>query len=111
MDYQGIYFAGSWRADPADYFYSYMHGSSTANEIGQNDPEINRLMDLCLTTVDLKKRKAYFKELQYKFAEKVTAIFTYAMPSRFEIVSDKVKGYHFMANNGRAYLRQAWIAE
>jgi peptide/nickel transport system substrate-binding protein len=111
VDYQGIYFAGSWRADPADYFYSYMHGSSTANEIGQNDPEINRLMDLCLTTVDLKKRKAYFKELQYTFAEKVTAIFTYAMPSRFEIVSDKVKGYHFMANNGRAYLRQAWIAE
>jgi peptide/nickel transport system substrate-binding protein len=111
VDYQGIYFAGSWRADPADYFYSYMHGSSTANEIGQNDPEINRLMDLCLTTVDLKQRKAYFKELQYKFAEKVTAIFTYAMPSRFEIVSDKVKGYHFMANNGRAYLRQAWIAE
>jgi peptide/nickel transport system substrate-binding protein len=111
IDYQAIYFAGAWRADPADYFYSYMHGNSPANEIGQNDPEINRLMDLCLTTVNMEKRKAYFKELQYKFAEKVTAIFTYASPSRFEIVSDKVKGYYFMANNGRAYLREAWISE
>lgn len=109
-DFQSILYAGSWRADPAAYFYQYMHGDSPGNEIGQNDPEINRLMDLSLTTVDFEKRKAYFKELQYKFAENVTSIFHYAMPSRFELVGSKVKGYHFMANNGRAYLRESWIA-
>jgi peptide/nickel transport system substrate-binding protein len=111
VDFQAVYFAGSWRADPADYFYTYMHGKSSANEVGQDDPEINRLMDLCLTTTNVEKRKEYFKQLQYAAAEKVTGIFTYASASRFEIVRDRVKGYHFMANNGRAYLRQAWISE
>jgi len=110
-DYQATYYAGSWRPDPADYFYKDMHGKSPANEIGQDDPEINRLMDLCLTTTNVEKRKEYFKQLQYKAAEKVTAISPYAMPSRFEIVRDRVKDYHFMANNGRIYLRQAWIAK
>ena len=110
-DHQAIYYAGSWRADPADYYYRYMHGKSKGNEVGQDDPEINRLMDLTLTEADLEKRKKYFRDLQYKAAEKVTAIFPYAMPSRFEIVRDHVKGYHFMANNGRIYLRQAWIAK
>jgi peptide/nickel transport system substrate-binding protein len=108
-DHQAIYYAGSWRADPADYYYRYMHGKSKGNEVGQDDPEINRLMDLTLTEADLEKRKKYFRDLQYKAAEKVTAIFPYAMPSRFEIVRDRVKGYHFMANNGRGYLREAWI--
>ncbi len=111
IDFQANYFAGSWRADPADYFYTYMHGKSQANEVGQDDPEINRLMDLCLTTADVEKRKDYFKLLQYRTAWKVTAIFPYAMPSRSEIVRDKIKGYHFMANNGRGYLREAWIAK
>lgn len=109
VDFQANFFAGSWRADATDYFYTYMHGDSPANEIGANDPEINKLMDLCLTTVDQDKRKDYFKQLQYKFAEKVIGIFPYAMPSRFEIVADYVKGYFFMPNDGRAYLRQTWI--
>ena len=108
-DFQAILYAGSWRPDASAYFYQYMRGGSPGNETGQDDPEINRLMDLTLTTVNFEKRKAYFRDLQYKFAEKATSIFHYAMPSRFEIVRDRVKGYHFMANNGRAYLREAWI--
>jgi len=110
-DFQANYFAGSWRAAPADYFYRYMRGGIKSNEVGQNDPEINRLMDLTMTEPDLEKRKKYFRELQYKTAEKVTAIFPYAMVGRFELVNKKVKGYHFMGNRGRAYLKQAWISE
>ena len=110
-DFQANYFAGSWRAAPSDYFYRYMRGGIKSNEIGQNDPEINRLMDFCMTEPDLEKRKKVFKELQYKTAEKVTAIFPYAMAGRFEMVNKRVKGYHFMGNRGRAYLKQAWISE
>ena len=109
VDFQANFFAGSWRADATDYFYSYFHGESDANEVGTNDPEMNKLMDLCMTTTDLEKRKGYFKELQYKFAEKVMGIFPYAMSGRFDVVADYVKGYHFMPNTGRAYLRQTWI--
>jgi ABC-type transport system substrate-binding protein len=88
-----------------------MRGGIKSNEINQNDPEINRLMDLTMTEADLEKRKKNFRELQYKAAEKVTAIFPYAMVGRFELVNKRVKGYHFMGNRGRAYLKQAWISE
>ena len=110
-DYQGAYFAGSWRAAPTGYYYRYMRGGIKSNEINQNDPEINRLMDLTMTEPDLEKRKKHFRELQYKAAEKVTAIFPYAMVGRFELVNKRVKGYHFMGNRGRAYVKQAWISE
>ena len=110
-DYQASYYAGSWRASPSGYFYRYMRGGQKADETLQNDPEINRLMDLTLTEPDLEKRKNIFKELQYKTADTVTVIIPYAMSGRFEMVNKKVKGYHFMANRGRAYLRQAWISE
>jgi hypothetical protein len=47
--------------------------------------------------------------LQHQFAEKVMGIFPYAMSGRFDVVADHVKGYQFMPNTGRAYLRQTWI--
>jgi peptide/nickel transport system substrate-binding protein len=110
-DYQATYYAGSWRASPIGYFYRYMRGGQKADETLQNDPEINKLMDLTMTEPDLEKRKKIFKELQYKTADTVTVIIPYAMSGRFEMVNKKIKGYHFMANRGRAYLRQAWISE
>ncbi|NIS61165.1 MAG: hypothetical protein GTO13_10825 [Proteobacteria bacterium] len=110
-DYQATYYAGSWRAAPTGYYYRYFRGGKKGNEINQNDPEMNRLMDLTMTEPDLEKRKKIYKELQYKAAEKVTAIFPYAMVGRFEVVNKRVKGYHFMGNRGRAYVKQAWISE
>lgn len=110
-DYQATYYAGSWRASPVGYFYRYMRGGQKADETLQNDPEINKLMDLTMTEPDLEKRKKIFKELQYKTSDTVTAIIPYAMSGRFEMVNKKIKGYHFMANRGRAYLRQTWISE
>jgi peptide/nickel transport system substrate-binding protein len=99
--------AGSWRDDPAAYFYEFMYGPE--NEIGQDDPEINQLMQLCYTTENLDKRKKYFRDLQYKAAEKAIAMFPYANPTWYEVVSNKVKGYYFLPNNERIYLRQTWI--
>jgi len=110
-DFEADYFAGSWRADAPGYFYSYMRGGIESNETGQNTPEINRLMDLCLTEPNLEKRKQYYRELQYKAAEDVSGIFTYAMENRIEFVNKKVKNYQFMGNSGRAYIRYAWISE
>jgi peptide/nickel transport system substrate-binding protein len=110
-DFEANYFAGSWRADAAGYFYEYFRGGIPANETGQNNPEINRLMDLCQTEPDVEKSKKYYRELQYKVAEDVSGIFTYAMESRIEFVKRKIQGYQFMGNTGRAYIRYAWIAE
>ena len=110
-DFEANYFAGSWRANAPGYFYSYFRGGVKGNETGQNTPEINRLMDLCQTESDLEKRKKYFRELQYKAAEDVSGIFTYAMESRNEFVNKKIKGYQFMGNSGRAYLRYVWISQ
>ena len=110
-DYQATYYAGSWKASPIGYYYRYMRGGQKSDETLQNDPEINRLMDLSMTEPDLEKRKMVFKELQYKTADTVSIIIPYAMSGRFEMVNKKVKGYHFMANRGRAYLKQAWISE
>lgn len=110
-DYEATYYAGSWRADATGYFYDYFRGGLKSNETGQNNPEINKLMDLCQTEPDLEKSKKYFRELQYKMAEDVSGIFPYAMESRNEFVNKRVKGYKFMGNNGRAYIRYAWISE
>jgi peptide/nickel transport system substrate-binding protein len=110
-DFEANYFAGSWRADAAGYFYEYFRGGLPANETGQNNPEINRLMDLCQTEPDVEKSKKYYRELQQKVAEDVSGIFTYAMESRIEFVNRKIKGYQFMGNSGRAYIRQAWISQ
>lgn len=110
-DFEANYFAGSWRADAPGYFYAYFRGGVDSNETGQNTPEINRLMDLCLTEPNLEKIKQYYRDLQYKAAEDVSGIFTYAMEQRFELVNKKVKGYQFMGNSGRAYIRYAWISE
>ena len=110
-DYQATYYAGSWKASPIGYYYRYMRGGQKADETLQNDPEINKLMDLSMTEPDLEKRKMVFKELQYKTADTVSIIIPYAMSGRFEMVNKKIKGYHFMANRGRAYLRQAWVSE
>lgn len=110
-DFEANYFAGSWRADAAGYFYEYFRGGLPANETGQNNPEINRLMDLCQTESDLEKRKKYYRELQFKAAEDVSGIFTYAMESRNEFVNKKIRGYQFMGNSGRAYIRYAWISD
>jgi peptide/nickel transport system substrate-binding protein len=110
-EYQATYYAGSWKPDPISYFYYYMHGKSKSNETNQDDPEMNTLMDNCLQEENLQKRVEYFRQLQYKTAEKVTVIFPYASQARWEIVTDKVKGYRFMSNNSRVGLREAWIAK
>ncbi len=106
-DWQAQYRDGGWRDDPASYFYEFMYGKD--NEIGQNDPEINQLMQLCYTTDNLEKRKQYFKDLQYKAAEKAIAMFPFAKPIWYEVVNKKVKGYYFLPDSGRIYLRQTWI--
>jgi len=111
LDYQAKYAGGGWWGDPCGYFYRFMHGSSVGNEIGQNDPEINNLMDLCKTTMDFEKRKEYFRQLQYKAAEKVTSITLHASPANYEMVNKRVKGYKYLPNKSRSYLRYAWLAE
>jgi peptide/nickel transport system substrate-binding protein len=108
-NFEANIFGGAWKPDPAGYFYGYMHSKARASEIGLNDPEMDRLMKLCLTTPDLETRKDYFKLLQYWAAEKAIAPMSFAGPSRFELVNKRIGGYRFMANNGRIYLRQAWI--
>jgi peptide/nickel transport system substrate-binding protein len=110
-DYQATYYAGSWKPDPMGYFYYYVHGKSESNETNQNDPELNNLMDKCLTEQNLEKRKEYFRQLQYKAAEQVVSIFPYASSPRWEIVRDHVQGYRFMSNNSRIGLREAWISK
>ena len=111
LDFQANYYASSWRPDPTGYFDKYFHSESKSNETGVADPEIDRLIDLCSTEANFEKRKKHFRELQYKAAEKAITISTYGCPSRYEIVNDKVKGYRFLGNKSRRYLREAWISK
>jgi peptide/nickel transport system substrate-binding protein len=109
LDFQANLYAGSWFPDPAGYVYAPFYGPATSNESGQNTPEVNELLDLCVTTTDLQKRIDLWKKLQVKMAEDVTAIWPYASSARFELVSKKVKGYSFLASSSRVGLREAWI--
>jgi ABC-type transport system substrate-binding protein len=111
LDYQASYSADSWRPDPAGYFDRFFHSKSKGNCTGLNDPEIDRLIDLCLTESDLTKQTQYFRELQHKAAEKVIALFLYSSISRYEMVNKKIKDYFFMPNDSREYLRQTWISQ
>ncbi len=109
LDFQANYYAGSWYPDPAGYVFAPLYGPAGSNEVGQNNPEINELLDLSVTTSDFQKRKDVWKKLQYKMAEEVTAIWPYASSARYEMVGKKIRGYKFMASSSRVYLREAWI--
>jgi peptide/nickel transport system substrate-binding protein len=111
LDFQANYYAGSWFPDPAGYVFPPMYGPASSNEIGQNNPEINELLDLSVTTSDFQKRKEFWRKLQYKMAEEVSAIWPYASSARFEMVSKKIRGYQFLASSSRVHLRETWISK
>jgi peptide/nickel transport system substrate-binding protein len=100
-DYQAMYRSLSWRPDPAATCADYFYGNK--NEVGQGNPIIKRLIELCLTEMDHEKRLEYFKRLQWWAADDVTTIFPYAHAAYYEMVNKRVKGYHFPANNSRLY--------
>jgi peptide/nickel transport system substrate-binding protein len=108
-EYQTMFRSLGWRPDPASTYADYFYGNK--NEVGQDNPLIKRLIELCLTESNHEKRLEYFKRLQWWAADDVTTIFPYAHTSYYEMVSNKVRGYRFPPNNSRLYLREAWIAK
>jgi peptide/nickel transport system substrate-binding protein len=109
--FQGNFYGASVKPDPTAYYMDYFRHREGENETGINDPELNRLMDLTMRTANPEKRKEYLRQVQYMVAEKVIAIFPYAKVLRFQMVSDKIKGYQFLKNMQQTYLRQAWIVK
>ncbi len=110
-DFTSIIFAGIWYPDPEGYCYAYFHSKGSENFFGFKDEKLDRLFDAQHTEPNLQKRIKLWHELQRYQAEIVPCIWPYAMTPRFEVVNKRVKGYHFLSNNSRLFLREAWIGE
>jgi peptide/nickel transport system substrate-binding protein len=110
-DFISIMFAGIWYPDPEGYSYNYFYSKASGNYFGFKDEKLDRLFEAQHTEANLEKRIKLWHELQRYQAEIVPCIWPYAMTPRFEIVNKRVKGYHFLSNNSRSFLREAWIGE
>jgi len=110
-DFISMIFAGIWFPDPEGYAYNYYHSKASGNYFGFKDEKLDRLFEAQHTEANLQKRIKLWHELQRYMAEIVPCIWPYAMTPRFEIVNKKVKGYHFLSNNSRSFLRESWIGK
>ena len=110
-DFISMIFAGIWYPDPEGYVMNYYHSQASANYFGFKDEKLDRLFDAQHVEPNQEQRVKLWHQIQQHVAETVPCIWPYAMTARFEIVNQKVKGYHFMSNNSRSYLREAWIED
>ena len=110
-DFTSMIFAGIWYPDPEGYCYAYFHSKGSENFFGFKDEKLDRLFDAQHTEANFQKRIKLWHELQRYQAEIVPCIWPYAMTPRFEVVNKRVKGYHFLSNNSRLFLKEAWIGE
>ncbi len=110
-DFISMIFAGIWYPDPEGYSYNYFYSKASGNYFGFKDEKLDRLFEAQHTEANLEKRIKLWHELQRYQAEIVPCIWPYAMTARFEIVNERVKGYRFLSNNSRSFLREAWIGK
>ena len=110
-DFISMIFAGIWYPDPEGYVMNYYHSQASANYFGYKDEKLDSLFDAQHVEPNQDKRVKIWHQIQQHVAETVPCIWPYAMTARFEVVNQKVKGYHFMSNNSRLYLREAWVEE
>jgi len=108
-DFQAWGAAGHWYPFVEGYVATWLQSKSKRNYGLYKNPKLDRLLHENSVTVDLKRRKEIWREIQYMVAEDVPILFPAAGPPRFEIVSSYVKDYHFLSNTSRTYLRQAWL--
>lgn len=94
--------------DP-DSYYVASHSSSARSTC--KDPNVDRLIEAQRSESDAEKRKAIVNELNEYIADQVFAITLFAMQNRFEVWSDKVKGYEPRPIVRRYSLQDAWLVQ
>ncbi len=108
-DFQALMMGQSWKISPDGYIRPYFHSTSTRNYSRYKNPDVDRMLDESLVTLDVKKRMEIWRKLQHIMAEDVAIIWAYSCPSKFEVVQDYVKDYHFKDDTSRLYLDQVWL--
>lgn len=110
-DFESFLIANAWMPDPNNYVMDMFYTGADANYYGHSDPKLDAMLDEQATVTDVEKRAQLWREIQKYVAETAPALYLYGMTPRYEVVDDAVKGYKFMANASRSYLREAWLAK
>ncbi len=110
-DFTSMFFAGIWFPDPEGYVYNFYYSKSKANFFGINDKKLDELFEAQHVESNQEKRVELWRKIQRYMAQTVPVVMPYASTARYEVVNKKVKNYHFLSNNSRLYLRQAWVEE
>ncbi|KQL49994.1 hypothetical protein AN963_10040 [Brevibacillus choshinensis] len=78
------------RPDPNQIYYSYLHSSSSYN--GYKNPEMDRLLDQGISTIDTPKRKEVYNQVQELLHKDLSFMSLYYYPV-IEGYQSRVKGY------------------
>lgn len=108
-DFQALILGSSWYPAPEEYARKDVHSRSRTNYSKYKNPEVDKLLDESRITHDKRRRMEIWRKLQYIIAEDIPQIYCAAGPLRNEVVRDYVRGYYFLPNTSRAYLREAWL--
>lgn len=97
--------------DPEANLKIRFDSASSVNPGKTRDPEIDAFFVRGRQTTDVAERAEIYRQLQEYIADQAYAIFPAAMPLRFEVWSDTLKGYQATPFAQRVLLRKAWLAQ
>jgi peptide/nickel transport system substrate-binding protein len=94
--------------DPDGYTRGRYHSTSTSNRNQLFDPDLDALMDLARSTVDVEQRRALYAEIQLKLDDLTPNLFHYVIDA-WLVWDSRYQGVTPLPNASAPYMKRIWI--